>query len=247
VSRARPLVLVMADSLAMPREFLDAPDRTTYDETYPARLRDLLAGRADLDVVSSIGMDSENALYEARFLVLPRRPHVLVLHFGVNDCAPRVFRKGSSSILLRPWFQRLTRGYGMRAIHTLRPLICRARKLVYVEEDEFERNLRTLLDQVAGANPGCVPLAVAISGKPAWLEARSPGYGANVARYNRALERVFGDRLIDPNALLGLDDQLISDGIHLTPRAHELLAGALAERVEAELSARGEPAAPASG
>jgi lysophospholipase L1-like esterase len=247
VTRARPLVLVMADSLAMPREFLDPPDRTTYDETYPARLRSLLAGRADVDTVSSIGMDSENALYEGRFLVLPRRPDVLVLHFGVNDCAPRVFRKGSTSILLRPWFQRLTRGYGMRAIHNLRPLICRARKLVYVEEDEFERNLRTLLDQVAGANPECVLLAVAISGKPAWLEARSPGYGANVARYNRALERVFGDRLIDPNALLGLDDQLISDGIHLTPRAHELLAGALAERVEAELSARGEPAAPASG
>jgi lysophospholipase L1-like esterase len=237
----------MADSLAMPREFLDPPDRTTYDETYPARLRGLLAGRAEVDVVSSIGMDSENALYEGRFLVLPRRPDVLILHFGVNDCAPRVFRKGSTSILLRPWFQRLTRGYGMRAIHALRPLICRARKLVYVEEEDFERNLRTLLEQVAGANPECVVLAVAISAKPAWLEARSPGYGANVARYNRALERVFGARLIDPNALLGLDDQLIADGIHLTPRAHELLAGALAARVEAELSARGEPAAPAAG
>jgi lysophospholipase L1-like esterase len=237
----------MADSLAMPREFLDPPDRTTYDETYPARLRRLLAARADVDTVASIGMDSENALYEGRFLVLPRRPDVLILHFGVNDCAPRVFRKGSTSILLRPWFQRLTRGYGMRAVHSLRPLICRVRKLVYVEEADFERSIRTLLDQVADGNPDCVPLAVAISGKPAWLERRSPGYGANVARYNRALERVFGDRLIDPNALLALDDQLISDGIHLTSRAHELLAGALAERVEAELSARSEPAAPASG
>ena len=93
----RPLVLLFSDSLAMPREFLETEERTVYADTYPARLRSLLAGHADVDAVSSVGLDSENALYEARFQVLPRRPDVLVLHLGINDCAPRVFRKGSTS------------------------------------------------------------------------------------------------------------------------------------------------------
>ena len=66
-------------------------------------------------------------------------------------------------------------------------------------------------------------------------ERRSPGYRANIARYNQVLRRVFGDRLVDVNALLPLDEQLISDGIHLTSRAHDLLAKVLAERVEAAL------------
>jgi lysophospholipase L1-like esterase len=232
----RPLVLLLTDSLAMPREFLDPPDRTTYEQTYPARLRSLLSGRADVDAVSSIGMDSENALYEARFQVLPRRSEVLVLHLGINDCAPRVFRKGSASILLRPWFRRLTRGYGMRAIHALRPLICRARNLVYVKEEEFEGNLRTLLERVAAANPDCVPMAIAISDKPQAMERRSPGYAANVARYNTVLERVFGTGFVDVNALLPLEEQLISDGVHLTPRAHELLARELSERIEGKVA-----------
>jgi lysophospholipase L1-like esterase len=232
-----PLVLLFSDSLAMPREFLAIDERTSYEETYPARLRSLLAGQADVDLVASVGLDSENALYEARFQVLPRRPDVLVLHLGINDCAPRVFRKGSTSILLRPWFRRLTRDYGMRAIHALRPLICRLRKLVYVEEQEFEANLRTLLDRVAETHPGCTPLAIAISGKPESMERRSPGYRANVTRYNRALQRVFGDGLVDVNALVSPEEHLISDGIHLTARAHELLARELAERVDSRSTA----------
>jgi lysophospholipase L1-like esterase len=243
----RPLVLLFTDSLGMPRDFLPPRDRTTYEQTYPAIVRGLLADRADVEVVSSIGLDSQAAVYWAKFQVYPRRPTVLVLHLGVVDCAPRVFKKDSPSILVRPWFLRLTRGYTIRLIHELRPLICRLRKLVYVGEEEFERNLAELRDRVAALRTDSRILAVAISDKPKRLEWRSPGYRANVARYNRALQRVFGAGFVDVNSLLPLEDQLISDGIHLTPQAHELLAGALAERVEAALSAQGERAAPASG
>ena len=181
----------------MPREFLEPAERTIYDGDLPARLRSLLAGHADVDAVSSIGLDSENALYEARFQVLPRRPDVLVLHLGVNDCAPRVFRKGSTSILLRPWFRRLTRGYAMRAIHALRPLICRRASSCTWRRTSSSATCATLLDRLAAAHPDVRALAIAISDKPDEIERRSPGYRANVARYNRALRRVFGDRFVD--------------------------------------------------
>ena len=77
--------------------------------------------------------------------------------------------------------------------------------------------------ELAAAHPGCTSFAIAISDKPDEMERRSPGYRANIARYNQALRRIFGDRLVDVNALLPLDEQLISDGIHLTDRAHDLL------------------------
>ena len=111
----RPLVLVFTDSLGMPRDFLAPPDRTTYEQTYPAIVRGLLADRADVEVVSSDRARQPGGRLLGEFQVYPRRPTVLVLHLGVVDCAPRVFKKASPSILLRPWFLRLTRGYTIRA------------------------------------------------------------------------------------------------------------------------------------
>jgi lysophospholipase L1-like esterase len=74
-------------------------------------------------------------------------------------------------------------------------------------------------------------VAIAISAKPDWMERRHPGYQEQVERYNAILARVFGEGFVDLNALVPVDRQLISDGIHLTPEAHARLAEALVERI----------------
>lgn len=229
----RPLILIHTDSLGLPREFLDEHDRTTYEQTYVAQVKSALAERFEVEAISTISLDSENALYSAKFLLSPRRPAVVVFHYGVNDCAPRLFRKGSRSILLAPWFKRLTRDRVLHAVLKVKPWIFRRRRLVYVSEEDFERNSRETLDLVRAASPDCVFLAIAISQKPDSMEHRHPGYQDSVARYNAILARVFGEGFVDLNAIVPVDRQLISDGIHLTPEAHTALARALVERVDA--------------
>jgi lysophospholipase L1-like esterase len=227
-----PLVLIFGDSLLLPREFLEGPDRTTYEDTYVAQARAALRDRFDVDAIPSISLDSQDVLYSAQFMLAPRRPAALVLHYGVNDCAPRLFRKGSRSVLRAPWFQRITRNLVLRAILRIKPWIFRRRRVVYVGEEEFERNTREAVELVREASPDCVFLAIGISAKPDWMEARHPGYQEQVQRYNAILARVFGDGFVDVNALVPVERQLISDGIHLTPEAHAEVARALVARVE---------------
>jgi lysophospholipase L1-like esterase len=227
----RLLVLIHGDSLLLPREFLDDGDRTTYEQTYVAQASAALGDRFDVEAIPSISLDSAEALYHAKFMLAPRHPDVLVLHYGVNDCAPRLFRKQSRSVLLAPWFQRLTRNAVLRAILRIKPWIFRRRRVVYVGEEEFERNSRAILEQVRESSPSCAFVAIAISAKPDWMERRHPGYQEQVERYNAILARVFGEGFVDLNALVPVDRQLISDGIHLTSEAHARLAEALVERI----------------
>ncbi len=233
----RPLVLLHGDSLLLPRTFLDGSDRTTYEQTYVAQTKAALGDCFGFEAIPSISLDSENALYTAKFMLAPRRPAALVLHYGVNDCAPRLFRKDSRSVLLAPWFKHLTRNMVLRAILRVKPWIFRRRRVVYVSEEDFERNTRSIIELVRESSPDCAFLGIGISAKPDWMERRHPGYQEQVARYNAILARVFGEGFVDLNALVPVDRQLISDGIHLTPEAHAILADALVARIEALTSA----------
>jgi lysophospholipase L1-like esterase len=229
----RPLVLLLGDSLVLPREFLNGTDRTTYDQTYVAQVKAILGDRFEFESIPSISLDSDDAVYYSKFVLEPRRPAAIVLHLGVNDCAPRLFRKGSRSVLLAPWFKRLTRNLVLRGVLRVKPWIFRRRRVVYVDEEEFERNMRTIIELVRKGRSNCAFLAIAISAKPDWMERRHPGYQEQVERYNAILARVFGEGFVDLNAIVPVERQLISDGIHLTPEAHAKLAEALSRRIEA--------------
>lgn len=244
-------LVIFSDSLGLPRPHLAAPERTEYEDIYGYRLRQKLAGRCEVEICYLISLDSEEALSLGEYQIAFRKPDIAILHLGINDCAPRVFKKGSRSIIFRPWFpqpaRRLVLGFVRRHRYWLTRTLFRGR--VYVSPDRFRQNLLALQAIIRTNRPACHVLALSIAQTLPQVNRRSYGFNANVARYNAILQEIFGDNYVDLNALLGGDPEtyLISDGIHLKPQAHVQVADALYARIVPLLDQHAQTASGQSG
>jgi len=218
----------------MPRPFEPAADSPQLADVYGTLLSERFPGVHEVLNLFSIGLDTREMLNRGYHRTIAfREPDVVVFHLGLNDCAPRVFRKGSRSILLRPWFRRLTRDLGMRFLRSYRARVTRLRRMVYVRPDEFGANIERAMAEIRQYNPSVRFAAVSITQPADWLAARSYGYSENVATYNPILRRVFGDGYVETNDMLPDGELRIADGYHLSRVAH----GQLADRLEAVILA----------
>ena len=222
-------VVILADSLALPRE---GADDIPYEATYPFLLEQRLRRycRAESPVIMERGMRRrtiEYVLDEWFELVELRRPHLVILHVGIVDCAPRIFLRRERQFIENLRWARL-RDFVLAFVHKHRALIIRLRPRVYVPLESFER----LVDQVVDkARQLRIPLVfVNIVSPPDEIENRSPGFQQNVRLYNQVLtSKANGTavQLIDLNSLSAQRSRsklLTGDGIHLTREGHLLLA-----------------------
>jgi lysophospholipase L1-like esterase len=236
-------VLILADSLALPR---DGVDDTPYEATYPFLLEQRLRLQlpAELPVIMERGMRRrtiEYVLDEWVELVELRSPHLIIVHVGIVDCAPRIFLRRE-----RRFIESLRWGWLRDSILTFvqkhRARIIRLRPRVYVPLERFE----PLVEQVVeNARQMHVPLVfVNIIQPPNEVENRSPGFQRNVELYNRVLESKtdgLAVRLIDLNSLIaqaGASKALAADGIHINRNGHQILAGELERLIVNQLKPR---------
>jgi len=220
--------------MGMPRPFLAEGERTRIGDVYGSVMRERFRGAHDVDLLFVVSLDSDNACIRYHRMVTLREPDVVILHLGIIDCAPRLFRKGSSHIFLQPWFRRVTSDIGMRFLKKYRRQVTRYRRIVYTKPEAFERNLRCIETKVLEANPGALILPIEIVEVAEWLDERNWGYVDRVRTYNAIIEKVFGDRVVRVNDLLPKDRLVISDGYHLSREAHSLLAERLVALIQAQ-------------
>jgi len=216
-------LVVLSDSLGRPRPEIDGADKTELWQVYGSILQTLLGDDWVVDLIYIDSLDSDDAIHWNQRMVAYRRPDLVIYHLGINDCAPRLFSKGSRSILLHSWFKFVTRDIGVRVLSRYRRFFTRVRKITYVPLSRFAANLRCMLQVVLEYSPSCRFIAVLIATPAASLVSRSHGYGANVERYNAVLKELFPNH-VDVDSLLLGDSPLIADGIHLQARAHKMLA-----------------------
>ena len=213
-------IVIISDSLGLPRPHVAPRERTEYEDVYGYRLRRKLRCRAEVEICYFISLDTDVALRKAECQIGFRRPDIVILHLGINDCAPRVFKRGSRFIIFRPWFPPLGRHLVLGFVHRYRGFLTRYvfRGRVYVPESRFRDNLLGIMDKVYPYSPHCQFFALSIAQTRTEVDQRSYGFNTNVARYNAILREVFGGNYVDLNTLLGGDPEtcLISDGIHLT-------------------------------
>lgn len=235
----RVRIVILADSLARPRPDLPAPDRTEYEDVYGFLLKQAFPCPDDVELCYVESLDSEDAIFWSQRMVAFREPDVVVYHLGVNDCAPRMFRKGSRSLLLRPWFQKVTGNVFLRGLRRFRRPITRRFPKTYVDPERFRQNFADMIAEVRAYSPSARFFAVGISEVSDGLAYRSFGYNENVRRYNQILSEVFGAGFVNPNDLLPTDERLISDGVHFTKKAHRLVASELERRISESSSLPG--------
>lgn len=218
-------IVILGDSIVMPRPWIGEADKTEYEDTYGCLLSRAFGD--DISVCFVGGLDTETALqgWNEQYVAY-KRPDIVIYHLGINDCVQRVFRKNSSSIHLKPWFRKLTRNFGIRLVNRYRQLFIRlvGRKNQYVKADAFRKNLELLAGQVRAFSEKCRFVAIGICEKPEWQERRSPGDNQLIKQYNSILQKEFGTAFVDPNRFGRADEILISDGIHFTRQTHERVA-----------------------
>jgi lysophospholipase L1-like esterase len=217
-------IVVFSDSLGLPRPHLPIYERTAYEDVYSHRLRQKLAGLCEVEICYFISLDSEEAVSLAKYQIAFRRPDLVIFHLGVNDCAPRVFKKGNRNIVFRPWFPKQMRRLVLGFVRRYRRFLTRYvfRNRVYVPLDRFRQNLLKLQEIIHAHSPHCLFLALSIVPTLPSLSHRSYGFNANVARYNVVLREIFGENYVDLDGLLGGTPEayLLSDGIHLQKQSH---------------------------
>lgn len=222
-------VLILADSLALPRE---GADDIPYEATYPYLLEERLRQQSQmqLPVIMERAMRRrtiEYVLDEWFELVELRRPDLIVIHVGIVDCAPRIFLRRERQFvenLKWAWFRERILSFA----HKHRARIIRMRPRVYVPIERFERLLNEIIEK--GRQLHTALVFVNILEPPLDMDKRSPGFQQNARRYNQAISSIVDGqtaRLIDLNNLIaqrGGAEKMTVDGIHLNREGHEILA-----------------------
>jgi lysophospholipase L1-like esterase len=243
-------VSILADSLALPR--LPKDGDVPHELTYPFLLHMLLRQQHpdDPPLVIDRGMRARtilDVLNDWEEEVVVKRPHAVIVHVGIVDCAPRVLRPRE-----RRWLQRLPSETARKAILQFihrhrRAIVSLFPNRVYVSLPKFVAAVDQVMDRAARF-PVKLLLFINIVTPTDSLEQRSPGFRAKVAAYNQALaQRVAGTaaQLVDLDGLLarhGGTEALTVDGMHLNATGNRLLAAELAHRLRPVIAPSPVPA-----
>jgi len=223
-------IIIFTDSLGRPRPEINGPDKTEYEDTYGYKIKNYFKDTHDVDIIYIDSLDTDDAIYWSQRMVAFRRPDIVVYHLGINDCVPRLFKKKSKSIILNPFFRKVTFDFFLKALSYLRYPITKYIKIVYVKEQKFKKNIVNMINEVRKYNSNCLFLNIGIM-KSSKNNKKSYGYNQNIDDYNNILKSIFKENYIDINEVIQ-DTGLISDGVHLSNESHDKLYIFLRKKLE---------------
>lgn len=223
-------VIIFTDSLGRPRPDLKV-NSTVYEDVYGYKLKKALGSEHEVDLLYIESLDTYDAIFWSQRMVAYRKPDIVILHIGINDCAPRIFKKGSKPIIFNRHFKKISFNIGHRFIEKYRYHITKFLKRTYTSKKDFKKNLNDIVNEAKMYNRDVVYYAISIALPSEKLKRRSYNYEVNVLEYNEILKSIFKENYIEVNDLLDRDKLLIEDGIHLTPQAHSLLAEEILKKI----------------
>jgi acyl-CoA thioesterase I len=231
-------VVVLADSLALPRGTEPHEEIVRWEDTWPSVLERILKTRGcSVEVINCGKRDrTVESLLDHEFYehVTLKRPHVLVIQIGVSDCAPRIFSRLEKKLLnvrfvpskLRDHI--IKRRSGKRASLTARNPLAK----VHVPLDTFRDCLRRFSCNLAEMQLKPTVLWVPIVGDFARMDAKSPGFSSNVAIYNNILCEFVQDAGQHWIEWATNSDFFWQDGYHLSVAGNTALAAKVADELQ---------------
>lgn len=222
---ARPLT-IFADSLGLPRPaaVLQTAENITYSEVLAEQLKgrriDSYCQRfaTTADVVNLLKSNPDIA-----------RDSDVLLHIGLNDCANRMFleRERLALDFLPAEIKDAVVNFSQR---NRRSILRYLSPRHYVDPVEFQMNLDRIVDALKERGAGKIMLSTIIL-VPAKNWPGTLGVNRNFSNYNleimKATER-HGVDLVEIDRAVWAEmgnDPLTSDGMHLSPAGHRIMAG----------------------
>jgi lysophospholipase L1-like esterase len=226
-------IVILSDSLGRARPDIEEMERTLYEDVYGYKLKkNFYSDEVELCYIESL--DTEDAVFWSQRMVAFRRPDIVIYHLGINDAVPRIFKKGSRSILKNSLFQKISFNIVLRFISRYRYNFTKFVKKTYVSMEDTKNNFLKMTTEVKQYNSRAIFIGISIAKTSKKIEEISYGINTNITKYNLILKDVFGDNYIEINELLPNKELLISDGIHLTINAHDKLFNKIKEHVDKE-------------
>lgn len=222
-------IIIFTDSLGRPRPDISERERTYYKDVYGYKLKQNFKKEHDIELVYIESLDTEDAIHWSQRMVAFREPDLVIFQIGINDCAPRLFKKNTQSIVFNKYFRKITFDFFLKFISYFRYEFTKLRKLVYVTKDNYEKNIDIMCKEIQKYNSNCKFIYISTA-KSDILDKKSYNYNKNIDEYNLILKEKFNKNYIDINNLI-LNDGLISDNIHISKESHEKLYIALKNKI----------------
>lgn len=210
-------IIIFSDSLGRPRPDIHLSESTEYEDVYGYLLKEHYKALHDIEIIYIDSLDTSDAIFWSQRMVAFRRPDCVIFHLGLNDCVPRLFKKNSRSLLLNPFFRKVSFDLFLRFISRFRHFFTFIRRITYVSQKDFRKNLIKIKKEIELYNLECKFICILIA-KSAKQNSRSCGYNKNIEKYNFIFSEIFQNTLDVNNVLV--EDDFISDDIHLTKQGH---------------------------
>jgi lysophospholipase L1-like esterase len=218
-------IVIFSDSMARARPDLDEQNRTYYSDTYGVLLRQKIVPHHEVDIVHIESLDTSEGEYLVNPYVSFKNPDIVIFQIGINDCAPRIFKKNSflaKLIYENKLFEKITLNLIPRLINKYRYEITKMFKSSYVDIDLYEKNYNRMIEKIKLLNPNCKFYVISILNSSEKLSKKSFGIQNNIDKYNKRLKFLFKENYIDINEIK-FKNIFINDGVHVTKEMHQLI------------------------
>lgn len=226
-------IIIFTDSLGRPRPDINQDEATEYEDTYGYKVKKHFANNHDIELLYIESLDTIDAIHWSQRMVAFRRPDIVIFQIGINDCAPRIFKKKSNSIFLNKKFNKITFNLFMKFIGTYRFYLTKVLNRTYTSPQEFRRNFSIIISEIKKYNINARFITISIAKTSNSLSKRSYNINNNINTYNAILKDIFinSNYYVDVNDISSCETLTISDGIHLTKETHKKLAEILKKNI----------------
>lgn len=232
-------IVIIGDSLACPRPWTAIGQ----NDTYASLMQRALADRAN---VINLAYSSRSTSYYAsesftRNYVEKSVTDTLITQLGIVDCAPRLMTYVERGIGFVCRKTRITNAIfrlyvALKSKH--RMFFTRHFPNILVRHDEFERNMRLIIENYFSKGEASRVILINIAFPGEYLTTRSFDVLRIIESYNEILARIAEENpvrveMIDFFAITRGQRSLITveDGHHITSEAHKILAQTLLDRL----------------
>jgi acyl-CoA thioesterase I len=221
-SSLRKRILIVADSITLPRENLP------YEDTWVYMIKSAFP---DYDIIDrpTSGATSTRLVTEGgggTILLERYRPQTVILQMGMVECAPRLFKKyGLEHFIMT---RVLTTSLQWRYIQYIKKTRRRDPRVTYVSPETFRTNIMNYFQRAQAL--GTMVIVIPIAPPNSLLLQTSPHAGTNIDLYNKIYREAaspFGNVvIIDPYSGIEIDS-LALDEVHLNEKGSRYIAEAL--------------------
>ena len=219
------VVLVIGDSLAAPRE------QVSFRDTWPFLLDRALSQQVFLVSLAKGGATTDALRSPSSLEYIS--PDFVIIHLGIVDCAPRLFRKrGAEASFMKRMPKVFLQGY----IWFIKKIRKKSNKRSYVCPERFRGNILNYLERCSKHSVRTLFVKIG-SVSDAYLE-NSPRFAASREKYNSYFDEMQGlypdiCDVIEPLPYDGVNAEkfLLEDGYHLNSLGADHFSKALAAKM----------------